>query len=99
MLIKPVENLARNYGYGIKQFNAIQNTLPTGRVPLVAVEDIVQTAFDAIVNVDTPPSREPILTGPVLVSYPEVHAPSSPSSSIRSTNQCLGFLISGRRNA
>ncbi|KAF5314786.1 hypothetical protein D9611_007135 [Ephemerocybe angulata] len=89
-----VENLARNYGY----FNAIQNTLPTGRVPLGAVEDIAQAVFDAIVNFDTLPSREPILTGLELVSYPEVHASSSPSSSIRSANQCLGFLIPGRRN-
>ncbi|KAF6743419.1 NmrA family protein [Ephemerocybe angulata] len=66
------ENLSRNYGYGIKQYNSFQNTMSKARVPLIAVEDIAQAAFYAITDISKLPNREPILVGPELVSYPEV---------------------------
>ncbi|KAF6755702.1 NmrA family protein [Ephemerocybe angulata] len=69
------ENLLRNYGFGIKQFNVIQNSSPTARVPLVAVDDIASVAFQAIADVSKLPNREPILIGPDLLSYPESTAP------------------------
>ncbi|KAF5313581.1 hypothetical protein D9611_010154 [Ephemerocybe angulata] len=66
------ENLSRNYGFGIKQWNVIQNSLSTARVPLVAVDDIASVAFQAIADVSKLPNREPILIGPDLLSYPEI---------------------------
>ncbi|KAF6764309.1 NmrA family protein [Ephemerocybe angulata] len=66
------ENLLRIYGVGIKQHNVIQNTLATARIPLIAVDDIAQAAFDAITDVGKLPNREPILIGPDLVSYSEI---------------------------
>ncbi|KAF5313580.1 hypothetical protein D9611_010155 [Ephemerocybe angulata] len=68
------ENLSRNYGYGIKQYNSFQNTMSKARVPLIAVEDIAQAAFYAITDISKLPNREPILVGPELVSYPEIAA-------------------------
>ncbi|KAF5313578.1 hypothetical protein D9611_010159 [Ephemerocybe angulata] len=66
------ENLLRVYAVGIKQYNVIQNTLATARIPLIAVDDIAQAAFDAITDVGKLPNREPILIGPDLVSYSEI---------------------------
>ncbi|KAF5334320.1 hypothetical protein D9611_014164 [Ephemerocybe angulata] len=66
------ENLLKLYGPGIKKFNSIQTIVPTGQIPFVAVQDIAQAAHDAIVNIDSLPSREPTLIGPELVSYSEI---------------------------
>lgn len=66
------ENLSGLYGRGVKEYSVIQTVIPTGRIPFVAVQDIAQTAFDAIVDVGTLPSREPIVIGPDLLSYTQV---------------------------
>ncbi|KAF5313658.1 hypothetical protein D9611_010161 [Ephemerocybe angulata] len=66
------ENFLRLYGKGIKEHNVIQTTIPTGRIPFVGVDDIAQVAFDAIVNVEKLPNREPIIVGADLLSHPEV---------------------------
>ncbi|KAJ3523903.1 hypothetical protein NMY22_g11234 [Coprinellus aureogranulatus] len=68
------ENLSRFYAKGIKENNLIENVVEKGPVPFIAVEDIAQTAFKAITNVDSLPNREPILVGPELVSYQDVAA-------------------------
>ncbi|KAF6755706.1 NmrA family protein [Ephemerocybe angulata] len=67
-----IENFLRIYGKGIKEHSVIQTTIPTGRIPFVGVDDIAQAAFDAIVNVEKLPNKEPILVGADLLSHPEV---------------------------
>ncbi|KAF6743428.1 ergot alkaloid A [Ephemerocybe angulata] len=67
-----IENFLNLYGKGIKEHNVIETSIPTGRIPFIGVDDIAQTAFDAIVNVEKLPNKEPILVGADLLSYPEV---------------------------
>jgi hypothetical protein len=66
------ENIARFYGHGIKANGLIQNVVEKGPVAFVAVEDIAQTAFKAITDVESLRTREPFLIGPDLVSYQDV---------------------------
>ncbi|KAJ3527557.1 hypothetical protein NMY22_g9745 [Coprinellus aureogranulatus] len=68
------ENLARFYAKEIKEKNLIENVVEKGPVAFIAVEDIAQTAFKAITNVDSLPNREPILVGPDLVSFQDIAA-------------------------
>ncbi|TEB27508.1 ergot alkaloid A [Coprinellus micaceus] len=68
------ENLSRYYAYGVKANNLIENVVEKGPVGFIAVEDIAATAFKAITDVESLPSREPILVGPDLVSYQDVAA-------------------------
>ncbi|TEB26079.1 NAD(P)-binding protein [Coprinellus micaceus] len=68
------ENIARFYGHGIKANGLIQNVVEKGPVAFVAVEDIAQTAFKAITDVESLRTREPFLVGPDLVSYQDVVA-------------------------
>ncbi|KAJ2928703.1 hypothetical protein H1R20_g8361, partial [Candolleomyces eurysporus] len=70
-----IDNLSREPR--IKEHDEIVSPLPKGRVPFIAVDDIVQAAFDAIVHEGViDPEDEansgPILIGPDLVSYDEV---------------------------
>ena len=57
--------------HGIKENNTIENIVEKGPVGFIAVQDIAEIAFKAITDVDSLPSREPILVGPELVSYQE----------------------------
>jgi uncharacterized protein YbjT (DUF2867 family) len=66
------ENLSRYYAYGVKADSLIENVVEKGPVGFIAVEDIAQTAFKAITDVESLPNREPILIGPELVSYQDV---------------------------
>ena len=66
------ENLSRYYAHGVKANSLIENVVEKGPVGFIAVEDIAQTAFKGITDVESLPNREPILIGPELVSYQEV---------------------------
>ncbi|TEB20036.1 ergot alkaloid A [Coprinellus micaceus] len=68
------ENLYRLYGPDIKGKNLIENVVEKGPISFIAVEDIAQTAFKAITDVESLPTREPILVGPERVSYQDVAA-------------------------
>ncbi|KAF6760918.1 ergot alkaloid A [Ephemerocybe angulata] len=67
-----LENIQRFYGEDIKKRNTFENTMPTGRVPLVAVDDIAKVAWYAITDIEKLKSREPIIVGADLVSYSEI---------------------------
>jgi hypothetical protein len=73
-----LENLSRYYAYGVEANNLIENVVEKGPVGFIAVEDIAATAFKAITDVESLPSREPILVGPDLVSYQDVSFTSTP---------------------
>ncbi|KAJ2928719.1 hypothetical protein H1R20_g8364, partial [Candolleomyces eurysporus] len=71
------DNLSREQYTHIKEHDEIVTPLHKARVPFIAVEDIAQAAFDAIVHEgvidpDDEANSEPILIGPDLVSYDEV---------------------------
>ncbi|RXW20213.1 hypothetical protein EST38_g5628 [Candolleomyces aberdarensis] len=71
------DNLSREQYTHIKEHDEVVTPLHKARVPFIAVEDIAQAAFEAIVHegVIDPEDKansEPILIGPNLVSYDEV---------------------------
>ncbi|KAJ2915377.1 hypothetical protein MD484_g5032, partial [Candolleomyces efflorescens] len=71
------DNLARGQYLNIKERDEIVTPLPTARVPFIAVQDITQAAFDAIVyegyiDPEDEAQSGPILVGPDLISYDEV---------------------------
>jgi hypothetical protein len=76
-LTSDTDNLGRGQYVHIKERDEIITPLPTARVPFIAVEDIAQAAFDAIVyegyiDPEDEAKSGPILIGPDLVSYDEV---------------------------
>ena len=72
------DNLAREqFKVLLREHDEIVTPLPKARVPFIAVEDISQAAFDAIVHegyIDPEDEAKsaPILIGPDLLSYDEV---------------------------
>lgn len=63
------------YAPDIKEKSLIENIVEKGPVSFIAVEDIAQTAFEAIIDVGSLHTREPILIGPEKVSYQDVRPP------------------------
>ena len=47
------ENFATNLAYSIKENNEISSATGEGKIPLVAVEDIAQAAFNALTALAT----------------------------------------------
>ena len=65
------ENFATNLAYSIKENNEISSATGEGKIPLVAVEDIAQAAFNAL-TAEKAPNKDYFLVGPELWSYDEV---------------------------
>ncbi|RXW20225.1 hypothetical protein EST38_g5631 [Candolleomyces aberdarensis] len=71
------DNLSREQYTHIKEHDEVVTPLPKARIPFIAVEDIAQAAFDAIVyegviDPEDEAKSGPILIGPDLISYDEV---------------------------
>ncbi|KAF8899793.1 hypothetical protein CPB84DRAFT_1825263 [Gymnopilus junonius] len=66
-----IQNFATNLAYGIKEKSEIFSATGEGKIPLVAVEDIAQAAFE-VLTAEKSPNRDYFLVGPELWSYDEV---------------------------
>ena len=69
-----VENLSRLYAPDIKEKSLIENIVEKGPVSFIAVEDIAQTTFKSIMNIESLHTREPTLVGPEKVSYQDIRS-------------------------
>ncbi|KAG6833045.1 hypothetical protein H0H87_012056 [Tephrocybe sp. NHM501043] len=68
-----IENFGFHYLHAIRNENIIPSATKNGRIPLVGVDDVVDTAFKALVD-EKSPNAEQIVVGPELFSYDEAAA-------------------------
>ncbi|KAG6833049.1 hypothetical protein H0H87_012060 [Tephrocybe sp. NHM501043] len=71
LLIMQAELFGTHFLRGIRDENYIASAAKDGRIPLIGVDDIVDVAFDALVDEESH-NTEHIIVGPELFSYDEV---------------------------
>ncbi|TFK19067.1 NmrA family protein [Coprinopsis marcescibilis] len=73
LILRPtwfIDNFITNHGFNIRTKDTFVTAVPTGKVPLVAIQDIATAAYEAIVA-EKLPAKDKVIVGPEAKTYDE----------------------------